>query len=273
MPVGCRPVTRRIALAGASGRMGRLVAEVVEGLDDFEVTVPLRSGDDLQRVAEADLVVDVTLPQVSPKVVAAAIRAERPVLVGTSGWSSERLAALRPTVPADGPGVFVVPNFSIGAVLAGAFAEQAAVWFDSIEIVEAHHAGKADSPSGTAVATAERINAARAELGPVVAPHTDQRARGQQVGSVPVHALRLSGVLARQDVLLGGSGELLTIRHETTSPDAYVAGIRLALTALESMHGLVVGLERLLLPPAPEPVPPAPVADAPEGQAGLVTGV
>lgn len=261
---------RRIALAGASGRMGRLVAEVVDGLDGFEVTVPLGSGDDLARVAEADLVVDVTLPQVSPKVVAAAVRAGRPVLVGTSGWSAERLAALRPTVPADGPGVLVVPNFSIGAVLAGAFAEQAAAWYDSIEIVEAHHAGKADSPSGTAVAIAERINAARVELGPVVAPHTDQRARGQQVGSVPVHSLRLSGVLARQEVFLGGTGELLTIRHETISPAAYVAGIRVALTALESIRGLVVGLERLLLPTTPAPPAPAPVADAPEGQAGLV---
>ncbi|MGN6741846.1 MAG: 4-hydroxy-tetrahydrodipicolinate reductase [Amnibacterium sp.] len=265
-------MTRRIALAGASGRMGRLVAEVVDGLEGYEVTVPLRSGDDLARVADADLVIDVTLPQVSPKVVAAAVGAGRPVLVGTSGWSAERLAALRPTVPADGPGVFVVPNFSVGAVLAGAFAEQAAAWFDSIEIVEAHHAGKADSPSGTAVATAERINAARAELGPVAAPHTDQRARGQQVGSVPVHALRLHGVLARQDVLFGGAGEVLTIRHETISPAAYVPGIRLALAALESVRGLVVGLERVLLPPGPaEPAPPAPVADAPEGQAGLVT--
>jgi 4-hydroxy-tetrahydrodipicolinate reductase len=163
-----------------------------------------------------------------------------------------------------------VPNFSIGAVLAGAFAEQAAAWYDSIEIVEAHHAGKADSPSGTAVATAERINAARTELGPVVAPHTDQRARGQQVGSVPVHSLRVSGVLARQDVLFGGAGELLTVRHETLSPAAYVAGIRLALQALDRIQGVVVGLEQLLLPTARRPRPPRPVADAPEGQAGLV---
>jgi len=272
MHVGFRPVTRRIALVGATGRMGRLVESVVDGLDGFEVALRLHAGDDVDRVAEADLVVDVTLPQVSPHVVAASVRAGRPVLVGTSGWSAERLAGLRPAVPDDGPAVLVVPNFAIGAVLAGAFAEQAAAWYDSIEIVEAHHAGKPDSPSGTAVATAERINRARTELGPVVAPHTDQRARGQQVGSVPVHALRLSGVLARQDVLLGGAGELLTIRHETLSPDAYVPGIRLALTSLEALRGLVVGLERLLLPTPPTPVPPAPVADPPSGQAGLVAG-
>jgi 4-hydroxy-tetrahydrodipicolinate reductase len=131
-------------------------------------------------------------------------------------------------------------------VLAGRFAEQAAVWFESIEIVEAHHAGKADSPSGTAVATAERIAAARAELGPVAAPHTDQRARGQQVGSVPIHSLRLDGVLAKQDVLFGGTGELLTISHETVSPSAYAAGIRLAVRALPGLSGVTVGLESLL---------------------------
>lgn len=240
-------MTRRIALVGASGRMGRLVAEVVSGLDGFEVSVPLGSGDDLERVAEADLVVDVTLPHVSPKVVAAALAAGRPTLVGTSGWSADRIAALRPTVAAGVGGVLIVPNFSVGAVLAGVFAEQAAAWYDSIEIVEAHHAAKADSPSGTAVSTAERIQAARGEAGPVIAPHNDQRARGQQVGGVPVHSLRLNGVLARQDVLFGGPGELLTIRHETLSPTAYVPGIRLALTALDTIEGVTVGLEHLVL--------------------------
>jgi 4-hydroxy-tetrahydrodipicolinate reductase len=243
-------VTLAIALVGATGRMGRLVAEVVEGLDGFEIGLGLRAGDDLARVAEADLVVDVTLPQVSPRVAQAAVEARRPLLVGTSGWSSDRVSALRATLPPDAPGILIVPNFSVGAVLGGVFAEQAARWFDSIEIVEAHHEAKADSPSGTAVATAERMNAARAELGPVSAPHTDQRARGQQVGSIPVHSLRLAGVLARQEVLLGGQGELLTIRTETTSPVAYAPGIRLALQALPRIAGVVVGLERLLLPPA-----------------------
>jgi 4-hydroxy-tetrahydrodipicolinate reductase len=263
----------RIALAGASGRMGRLVAEVVSTLDGVEVTVPLGSGDDLARVAEADLVVDVTLPQVSPKVVAAAVTAGRPILVGTSGWSAERVAALRPTVPAGGPGVLIVPNFSVGSVLATAFAEQAARWFDSIEIVEAHHAAKTDSPSGTAVRTAERMAAARRELGPVAAPHVDQRARGQQVGSIPIHSLRLQGVLATQDVLLGGTGEVLTIRHETTAPTAYAQGIRMALDALPRTRGVVVGLEHLLFGGRPDAPSVGPViADRPSGQAATVAG-
>ncbi|WP_246018135.1 4-hydroxy-tetrahydrodipicolinate reductase [Amnibacterium kyonggiense] len=236
----------RLAVAGAGGRMGRLVSEVVEAGETARVVQRIGSADGLAIDAGVDAVVDVTLPQVSPAVVAAATAAGVPVLVGTSGWSGERIASLRANRAADAPAVLIVPNFSVGAVLAARFAEQAATWFDSIEIVEAHHAGKADSPSGTAVATAERIAAARAELGPVAAPHTDQRARGQQVGSVPIHSLRLDGVQAKQDVLFGGVGELLTIRHETLSSAAYAAGIRLAIAALPSLAGVTVGLEALL---------------------------
>lgn len=238
----------RLAVVGAAGRMGRLVVEVAAAMPGVEVVQRIGSSDELGFDPRVDAVVDVTLPHVSPDVVRAATEAGLPVLVGTSGWSAERLSSLRARAD-DAPAVLVVPNFSVGAVLASRFAEQAAAWFDSIEIVEAHHAGKADSPSGTAVATAERIAAARADLGPVAAPHPEQRARGQQVGSVPVHSLRLDGVLAKQDVLLGGPGEVLTITHETRSPVAYSAGIRLAIDALPRLSGVVVGLESLLLPP------------------------
>ncbi|WP_345479584.1 4-hydroxy-tetrahydrodipicolinate reductase [Amnibacterium soli] len=237
----------RLAVVGAAGRMGRLVDEVVAGMPEAEVVQRIGSADPLLFAVEVDAVVDVTLPQVSPEVVAAATTEGLPVLVGTSGWSGERIGSLRAGRDESAPPVLIVPNFSVGAVLAARFAEQAATWFESIEIVEAHHAGKADSPSGTAVATAERIAAARADLGPVSAPHTDQRARGQQVGSVPIHSLRLDGVQAKQDVLFGGPGELLTVRHETTSPVAYAAGIRLAIAALPGLTGVTVGLESLLL--------------------------
>lgn len=243
--LGSTPVIR-LALVGSSGRMGRLVAEIAEPEADLDVVQSLGSRDELRFSADVDAVVDMTLPQVSPGVVAAATAAGLPTLVGTSGWSAERIASLRATRDDTAPAVLIVPNFSVGAVLATRFAEQAAVWFDAIEIVEAHHPGKADSPSGTAVATAERIAAARADLGPVAAPHTDQRARGQQVGSVPIHSLRLDGVVAKQDVLFGGPGELLTIRHETIAPGAYAQGIRLALRALPGVSGVVVGLETLL---------------------------
>jgi 4-hydroxy-tetrahydrodipicolinate reductase len=263
----------RIALVGATGRMGRLVAEIAAASDDLEVVRGLASGDDLAQVAEGDVVVDFTLPHVSPKVVRAAVAVKRPVLVGTSGWTGDRVASLRAGLPAGAPGVLIVPNFSVGSVLATAFAEQAARWFDSIEIVEAHHAAKTDSPSGTAVRTAERMAAARRELGPFAAPHVDQRARGQQVGSIPIHSLRLQGVLATQDVLLGGTGELLTIRHETTAPTAYAQGIRMALDALPRTRGVVVGLEHLLFGGRPDAPSVGPViADRPSGQAATVAG-
>lgn len=239
-----------VAVVGATGRMGTLISGIVQGEPALQLGPALHRGDDLATLRQADLVVDVTAPQYSPSVVEAAAAAGLPILVGTSGWSEERLRGVRAARSDDSPAVLVVPNFALGAVLAGMFAEQAARWFDSVEIVEAHHPGKADSPSGTAVATAERIAAARRELGPVVAPHTDQRARGQQVGSVPVHSVRLAGLLARQEVMFGGRGEVLTIRHDTSSPEAYAAGIRLALHALPTLTGVTVGLESLLLPPA-----------------------
>jgi 4-hydroxy-tetrahydrodipicolinate reductase len=169
------------------------------------------------------------------------------VLVGTSGWSQDGIASLsRRLAGRDDTGVIIIPNFSIGSVLATAFAALAARFYDSIEIVEAHQPSKVDSPSGTAVRTAELIGRARADLGPVSAPHTDQRARGQQVSSVPVHSLRLSGLLARQDVFLGGTGETITISHNTLSPSAYESGILLALAAARTITGVTVGLDQIV---------------------------
>jgi len=143
-------------------------------------------------------------------------------------------------------GVIVVPNFSLGSALGTAFAAAAAKYFDSIEIVEAHAATKIDSPSGTAVRTAELMARAREERGPVAAQHTDQRARGQQVAGIPVHSLRLEGIVAKQSVVLGGAGETLTITHDTTDSRAYAAGILRAIRSAPQARGLTVGLDRLL---------------------------
>ncbi len=255
-------MTTTVAIVGATGRMGRLVRELVEASEDFQVGPQLDSSSRLEDMIGADLVVDVTVPGVSQRVVDFAVDNGMSVLVGTSGWSSERIASLTARVRSvDGVGVIIVPNFSIGSVLATAFAAMAARFFDSIEIIEVHHAGKVDSPSGTAVRTAELIGTARADLGPVIAPHADQRARGQQVASVPIHSLRMQGVVAKQDVIFGGTGETLTLSHETLSPSSYEQGIMVALRALSDIRGVVVGLDKLIeiipAPPAPS-VPPAP---------------
>ncbi|WIE66103.1 4-hydroxy-tetrahydrodipicolinate reductase [Curtobacterium sp. MCLR17_036] len=241
-----------VAVVGATGRLGGLVAAVVQELPELELVASLSSKDgaheaDPQVFAGARVVVDVTVPALSPAIVENALSSGANVLVGTSGWSADRLATLRSGLQ-DRPeqGVLVVPNFSIGSVLGTHLATIAAPWFPAVEIIETHHAGKIDSPSGTAIRTAELVAEARRDVGPVDAPHVDQRARGQQVASVPIHSLRLPGVKAVQDVLLSGPGETLTIRHDTNDDVAYVAGIRAALGAVGAARGLTVGLGSVL---------------------------
>ncbi|SDH37989.1 4-hydroxy-tetrahydrodipicolinate reductase [Microbacterium pygmaeum] len=237
-------MTTRVALVGGTGKLGGIIRDVVDADDEFELVAVLSSSSSLTDLDGADLVVDASTPAVSIDVVRAAVERGINVLVGTSGWSAERIALIRPLLQAAGTGAVFIPNFSLGSVIGTALAAAAAPYFPSIEIVEAHRETKVDSPSGTAVRTAEVIAAARAEVGPVESPHVDQRARGQQVASVPIHSLRRPGVIARQDVVLSGAGESLTITHDTIEPAlAYGPGIRLALRAARDATGLVIGLD------------------------------
>lgn len=240
-------MTKQVALVGGSGKLGTIIKSVIEDLDGFEVTRVLTSSSDLSELDGADLVVDASTPQISVDVVRAAVDRGINVLVGTSGWSAERISLVRPLVEAAGTAAVFIPNFSLGSVLGSALAAAAAPFFPSAEIIEAHRDTKIDSPSGTAVRTAELIAAGRSEQGPVDAPHVDQRARGQQVASVPVHSLRRPGVIARQDVVLSGPGESLTITHDTVEPAlAYAPGIRIAVPFAAEARGVVVGLENML---------------------------
>lgn len=240
-------MTTRVAIVGGTGKLGGIVRDVVDELDGFEVVAVLSSRTGLDELAGADLVVDASVPAVSVDVVRAAIERGINVLVGTSGWSAERIALVRPLVEAAGTGAVFIPNFSLGSVLGSALAAAAAPFFPSAEIVEAHRETKIDSPSGTAVRTAELIAAARADAGPVDAPYVDQRARGQQVASVPVHSLRRPGVVARQETILAGPGESLTLVHDTIEPAlAYAPGIRLALAGARDATGVVIGLESFI---------------------------
>ncbi len=240
-------MTTRVAIVGGTGKLGAIIRDVVDRLDDFEVYATLSSTSDLSELDGADLVVDASTTAVSIDVVRAAIDRGQNVLVGTSGWSAERIAVMRPLVDAAGTGAVFIPNFSLGSVLGSALAAVAAPFFPSIEIVEAHRETKIDSPSGTAIRTAELIAAARSDVGPVESPHVDQRARGQQVASVPIHSLRRPGVIARQETILSGAGESLTIVHDTIEPAAaYGPGIRLALDAARSATGVIVGLDSFL---------------------------
>ncbi|MGM7678006.1 4-hydroxy-tetrahydrodipicolinate reductase [Microbacterium sp. A94] len=240
-------MTKQVALVGGTGKLGTIIKSVIDDLPGFEVTRVLSSSSDLSELSDADLIVDASTPQVSIEVVRAAVEYGINVLVATSGWSADRIALVRPLVQSAGTGAVFIPNFSLGSVLGSALAAAAAPFFSSAEIVEAHRDTKIDSPSGTAVRTAELIAAARSEVGPVNAPHADQRARGQQVAGVPVHSLRRAGVIARQDAILSGPGETLTITHDTVEPaEAYGPGIRLAVPFAAEARGVVIGLENMI---------------------------
>lgn len=228
--------TRRIGIAGATGRLGSLALRLVRDAGDLEpVELDVREGLELDGI---DVVFDATVLGASQQLVDAALDAGVPVVVATSGWTEERIEALRAR---GAERIRIVPNFSLGSVLETHLATIAARHFTAVEVVEAHHDRKRDAPSGTATRTAEAIGAVRG-----FAPATpDEPGRGTVIAGVPVHALRLPGVVARQEVIFGGTGETLTIRHDTTSSDSYAAGILLALRA-DAQPGVTVGIGDLL---------------------------
>ena len=238
-------MTVSVAVVGATGKLGALVCRLINEAPDFTLAASLNSRSDLDEILVADVVVDVSLPAVSRQVVDFAVSHGKSILVGTSGWSRERIADVADAVDAHpGLGAIFIANFSLGSAVASKLAALAATHFGSIEIIETHGVTKVDSPSGTAVNTAELMALARQD--DVTAPHADQRARGQLVSGIPVHSLRMEGVVARQEVVLGGLGETLTIAHNTQSDRSYEAGIMACLRALPDTHGVVVGLDSVL---------------------------
>lgn len=233
----------QVAVLGASGRMGTLIARILETTEGLRLHSGLTSASSLDEMLGADVLIDVSRLEASETAVPFALEHGIDVVVGTSGWDEQRIARISDLVPPERAVVFV-PNFSLGSVLGTALASVAGRFFESIEIVEAHHDKKVDSPSGTAVRTAERIAESREQ--PLAAPNSEQDARGQLVSGVPIHSLRLRGVVADQQVIFGGEGEVLTIRHETISQDAYVRGIKLAITHAVEARGTTVGLDGVL---------------------------
>lgn len=238
-------MTTSVAVVGASGKLGSLVCRLITESEDFELAAQLGSSSDLSEMLVADIVVDVSLPSISRKVLEFAVENGKSILIGTSGWSAERINQVEPLIDQHPEvGVIFISNFSLGSALSAHLATIAAKHFDSIEIIEAHGIHKVDSPSGTAVSTAERIGKVRDQ--DIQAPHADQRARGQLVAGVPVHSLRMEGVVAKQDVIFGGNGETLTITHTTLSDRSYEAGIMAAIRALPGLSGKIVGLDRVI---------------------------
>jgi len=243
----------RVAVIGAKGRIGSEAARSIEAADDLELVAALGRGDRLETLTETgtQVAVDLTHPDAVMGNLEYALGHGIHAVVGTTGWTPQRLAAVEDWLAAaPGTGALIAPNFSIGAVLTMRFAQQAARWFESVEVVELHHDRKADAPSGTATRTAQLIAAARAEagLGPQHDPTTHglAGARGASVDGVPVHAVRLRGLLAHQEVLFGGTGETLTVRHDSLHHSSFMPGVLLAVRTVPGVPGLTFGLENFL---------------------------
>jgi 4-hydroxy-tetrahydrodipicolinate reductase len=245
-------VTLKVGVLGALGKVGREVCAAVEAADDMELVARIDAGDDLATLegAGAQAVVDFTHPDVVMDNLAWCIGHGVDAVVGTTGFDEARLDTLRGLLEGKDTGVLVAPNFSIGAILMMRFAAEAARFYESVEIVELHHPDKADAPSGTARRTAELIARARrdAGLGPVPdATSTGlDGARGADVDGIHVHGLRVRGLVAHQEVVLGGPGETLTIRHDSLDRISFTPGVLTALRAIGDRPGLTVGLEALL---------------------------
>jgi 4-hydroxy-tetrahydrodipicolinate reductase len=243
----------RVSVLGSEGRMGSEAVRAVEAADDMELAAALDRDDSLDALtaASTQVVVDLTHPEAVMGNLQHCVTNGIHGVVGTTGWTEQRLETVRDWLEASpGTGVLIAPNFGIGAVLAMRFAKQAARFFESAEVVELHHPGKADAPSGTAVRTAQLIAAARkdAELSaqPDATSTALDGARGAEVDGVPVHAVRLRGLVAHQEVLLGGEGEALNIRHDSLHRSSFMPGVLLGVRRVVSTPGLTVGLEHFL---------------------------
>ena len=265
----------RVAVCGAAGRMGREVVRAIAEAEGMELAAAIDrhdTGADAGTLAgmsalgvaieseleaalkrtKPDVLVDFTLPeQVMHNVTIALALGIAPV-IGTTGLSAEQFRSIDAAAKAKGIGAFFAPNYAIGAVLMMQFAAQAAKYLPDVEIIEMHHEKKLDAPSGTALLTAQKIAAARTEAPkPIPAEAVEKAvgARGGRVGDIPVHSIRLPGYVAHQEVIFGGLGQTLTIRHDSLDRRSFMPGVVLAVRKVRELDGLVIGLENLLFTP------------------------
>jgi 4-hydroxy-tetrahydrodipicolinate reductase len=239
----------KVAVLGAKGRMGSEVVKAVSAANDMELHATVDLGDSIESVKGADVVVDFTNPENVMKNLEFLINNDVNVVVGTTGFDAGRIAQIEGWLASHPKvGVFIAPNFAIGAVLMMEFSKQAAPYFESVEIIELHHPNKVDAPSGTAARTAELINKARTNSSkqPDATNTGLEGARGAKVGDVPIHSVRLRGLVAHQEVLFGGLGETLTIRHDSLDRAGFMPGVLLGCREIIKNPGLTIGLEKFL---------------------------
>lgn len=242
----------KVGVLGARGRMGSEVVKAVTDASDLELVAALDLGDSLDTLITngAQVVVDFTTPDSVMANLEFLISHNIHAVIGTTGFDDARIAKIKSLLATSKSGVLIAPNFAIGAVLMMEFATKAAKYFESAEIIELHHPNKVDAPSGTAARTAELMAKARKEAG--LAPMPDATstsldgARGAKVGDIPVHSVRLRGLVAHQEVLLGGIGETLSIRHDSIDRVGFMPGVLLGVRQVISHPGLTFGLENFM---------------------------
>ena len=242
----------KVGILGARGRMGSEVVKAVTDAPDLELVASLDLGDSLDALVSngAQVVVDFTTPDSVMANLEFLISNNINAVIGTTGFDDARIAKIKSLLTSSKSGVLIAPNFAIGAVLMMEFATKAAKYFESAEIIELHHPNKVDAPSGTAARTAELMSKSRKEAG--LAPMPDATtssldgARGATVGDIPVHSVRLRGLVAHQEVLLGGIGETLSIRHDSIDRVGFMPGVLLGVRQVVNHPGLTFGLENFM---------------------------
>lgn len=243
----------KVAVLGAAGRMGSEAVKAINTAEDMDLVAALGSSDSLEELVEsgAEVVVDLTVPGVTEDNVRFAVEHGIHAVVGTTGWDTTKVENLR-TLLQEHPsvGVLIAPNFAIGSILATEFAAKAAKFFESVEVIEMHHPNKVDAPSGTAVHTARKIAQARKDAGVGASPdattHDEGGSRGAVVDDVHVHAVRLRGLVAHQEILLGDAGQQLVIRHDSFDRASFMPGVLLGVREVAAHPGLTHGLDGFL---------------------------
>ena len=243
----------RVGVLGAKGRMGSEVVRAVTQAEGMEITAALDLGDSLDQLiaTKTEVVVDFTTPDSVMANLEFLISHEIHAVVGTTGFDEKKIDSLRKSL-AEHPsvGLLIAPNFAVGAVLMMEFAAKAARYFESTEIIELHHPNKVDAPSGTALRTADLIAKARKVAGlsdmPDATNTSLEGARGARVDGVPIHSIRLRGLVAHQEVILGGPGETLSIRHDSLDRAGFMPGVLLGINNVIKVPGLTVGLENFM---------------------------
>lgn len=241
----------RVGVLGAKGKVGATMVQAVQAAEDLTLSAEVDLGDPLTLLTDSqtEVVIDFTHPDVVMDNLNFLIDNGIHAVVGTTGFTDERLQQVRSWLAAKpGGAALIAPNFAIGAVLCMHFAKQAAPFYDSVEVIELHHPHKADAPSGTAARTATLIAEARKDLppNPDATSASLPGARGADVDGIPVHSVRLAGLVAHQEVLFGTAGETLTIRHDSLDRTSFVPGVLLAVRRIKERPGLTVGIEALL---------------------------